>query len=312
MLNRMRYLYGLLRGVASATQPWSREARVKARRKLALEFLDGEARCVTFQRDSTWWTVFLNDIVGKDLFLTGQFHSHSMDAALNWLAASSPEWPSRPWIVNVGGNIGDTCVQLCKRETKRVLVCEPVPDTFRLLAQNVEMNELGARVKYRQVAIGDEDGDVEMAVTRDSGWSEVRASDGREGFTLLEEAKRYIKVPTLTLNSLIASESLRPEDVSLVWSDTQGFEAQVIRGGAGLWATGVPLWAEFWPAGLAAHGGIPSFIREAQAHFRGFISETALTGAAPGAQPALQPIAELPAFADQVATMQATDLLLVP
>jgi FkbM family methyltransferase len=235
-----------------------------------------------------------------------------MDAALKWLAANSAEWPSRPWIVNVGGNIGDTCIQLCKRETKRVLVCEPVPDTFRLLAQNVEMNQLGARVTYRQVAIGDQDGNVEMAVTRDSGWSEVRASDGREGFTLLEQAKQYISVPSRTLEALVADESLVPQDVALVWSDTQGFEAQVIRGGATLWASGVPLWAEFWPAGLAAHGGIENFITVAQEHFRGFLDEASLTGAPAGSPVALRPISELKGFAERIATMQATDLLLVP
>lgn len=309
MIPRLRYATTLLKELATALQPWDPAAKVGARRRLALEFLDGQAQAVEFKRGDLTWSVFLSDIVGKDLFLTGQYDSRSLDTSLAWLAAEMPEWQQRNWIINVGANIGDTCLQLSQRTSKNFVACEPVPATFRMLRQNIELNELSHRILARQTAIGPYSGHVEMAVTRDSGWSEVRAEQGEEGFTVLEQKKQYVQVPVVTLDELVTAEALSPREVALVWSDTQGFETQVIRSGSTLWSAGVPLWVEFWPTGLNAHGGTQQFIQSASDCFSAFLVAAELN-ADVKARP--RPIEQLAAFAEGVESMTTHDLLLMP
>jgi hypothetical protein len=69
-----------------------------------------------------------------------------------------------------------------------------------------------------------------------------------------------------------------PDEVGLVWSDTQGFESQVIESAPSLWAHGTCLWVEIWPQGLAAHGGSVRFVEICKKYFTRFISEKHLDG----------------------------------
>jgi hypothetical protein len=72
------------------------------------------------------------------------------------------------------------------------------------------------------------------------------------------------------LAEVLKSFQIGPEQVALVWSDTQGFESQVIESGAELWAKGVPLWVEVWPKGLDCHGGTDRFVTSCERYFRQF------------------------------------------
>jgi FkbM family methyltransferase len=318
LLARCRAYAAQLRLLAAALQPFSRDRRRRARRQLAWEVLRREGEAVTFERDGLRWHGDVSDTVAEGLFVDGRFHLEALDGLLAWLARRRPETLTRPLVVNVGANIGAAALPLVRRAGKRCLACEPVPETFTQLRHNVALNGLEAMVECRQVAIAAAVGHLDMVATGDSGQSEVRGADGRQGFAQHPRlgGTRAVTVPCLPLDSLIAEAGHSPGDVALVWSDTQGFESEVIASGASLWAAGVPLWVEVWPDGLEAHGGVGRFLEVCSLSFRSFVLDESLVKRGAKAEP--RPVAEL---AEVVASLWTgnrrhrqleTDVLLLP
>ena len=62
------------------------------------------------------------------------------------------------------------------------------------------------------------------------------------------------------VGEVLSAEGVAPDDVAIVWSDTQGSELATIETGDALWTAGVPLFSEFWVDGLDAHGGIDAAV----------------------------------------------------
>ena len=241
-----------------------------ARRWLAWEFLRGDAETLTFQRDGFTWSVFTHDIVGRSLYIRGDFQLESLKPLLTCLKTSRPQFSEQTTIINIGANIGDTALPLAKASGKKIIACEPVPRTFELLQKNVELNQMAAQVDCRQVAIATQAGTIEMLAPKDSGHSEVKSNNGKQGFDgrySLEQCQ-IAQVPSLPLDQLLDQCNLRPEEVALVWSDTQGFESEVIASGSSLWKAGVPLWVEVAPQALEIHGGLARFESLCREHFR--------------------------------------------
>lgn len=269
--SKIKFHVFILRDYFLAFQAWNLEKRTVARRRLTLQFIQGQAQLITFQRNDIWWSVFPGDVVGRAIFVEGQHELQSLDSTLKWLKENHKGWLNSKAIINVGGNIGGTCIPLTHKTGKHCIVCEPVPDTFKLLKQNVQLNNLTDFISCHQLGIASQPGYVEMAVTGDSGWNEVRAANGIQGFSKLCPVLQYIKVQMITLEELLDVEGLSMEDIGLVWSDTQGFESEVIESGKKLWLAGVPLWVEVWPKGLETHGGTQKFISLCQQYFKHLI-----------------------------------------
>ena len=244
-----------------------------ARRWLAWEFLRGDAETITFQRDGFTWTVFTNDIVGRSLYIRGDFQLEALQPLRKWLQTNRPQFNQQTTIINIGANIGDTALPLAKASGKKVIACEPVPRTFELLRKNVEHNQMAPQVDCRQVAIATQEGTMEMLAPQDSGHSEVKSQNGKQGFDSRYDQGhcQVMQVPSLPLDELVSRCKRLPEEVALVWSDTQGFESEVIASGSTLWKAGVPLWVEVAPQGLEIHGGLARFESLCREHFRQLI-----------------------------------------
>jgi FkbM family methyltransferase len=282
--------------------------RTHALRSLLWRLLQGQAELLSFQRQGMHWCGPITSSITASLFINGQYQHESLPALLRWLAENT-DWHARRTIVNVGANIGDSAIALAKQTDKRILACEPVPDVFQLLRENVRANHLEQRIDACQLAIATEDGWAEMLVPHDPGYSEVRNTGGGQGFPHpLAECGRF-RVWTQPLANLLRDQTIPCGDVGLVWSDTQGCESEVIASGAGLWRAGVPLWVEVWPRGLQAHGGVERFLSLARTHFRRFIPQRCF--AKPGR---IQPreIADLEALVRTLAGPDFTDVLLIP
>ena len=67
-----------------------------ARRWLAWEFLRGDAETLTFQRDGLTWSVFTHDIVGRSLYIRGDFQLEGLKPLLTWLKTSRPQFSKCP------------------------------------------------------------------------------------------------------------------------------------------------------------------------------------------------------------------------
>ena len=72
-----------------------------ARRWLAWEFLRGDAETLTFEWDGFTWSVFTSDIVGRSLYIRGDFQLDSLEPLLSWLQENRPQFGQQTAIVNI-------------------------------------------------------------------------------------------------------------------------------------------------------------------------------------------------------------------
>jgi len=292
---------GLRYGLQAVSGPIEKrnEARTHIRRRLALEYLGRAHREITFQRNGFTWTGSPKCTITRAIFIDGRHQDVFIDSLEKWIDKK------KPVVVNVGANIGDTALPLSKI-WKRVLAIEPSPETFSRLQNNVRQNGLGELITCCQVAISNTAGTAELVIADQPGNTELLGDNGSVGFDGDDLRRAVVSVATKPLDDVLKDYHIAPHDVALVWSDTQGFEAQVIESGSGLWAAGVPLWVEVWPKGLECHGGIDKFLNSCKQHFKRFV-------AAHKVREAPEPIQSLASLVtDLRAKGTSTDILLIP
>jgi len=270
-------------------------------RRLVLRLLrDVEVRDVRFVRDGTKWATDLGDSIGWGLFLDGQFELDVLPRLLELIGDGT--------IVDVGANVGTTTVPLAQRG-RSVIAIEPVPHTFALLVTNVEENRLTDLVRCVNQAILAQEGDVEMVFAHGSGQSEVLTDTASPAFRRWSfEERGRVRVPGGPLDPLLQRLEVAPEDVALVWSDTQGCETDVLVSGERLWSAGVPVYLELDPFALGQHGGVERFLQVAEAHFGGFLLEADVIAGVRRATP----VRELRRTVAAMASDDFTNVLLLP
>jgi FkbM family methyltransferase len=275
------------------------EARTHIRRRLALEYLVRFRSEITFRRNGFVWTGPPGCTITRAVFIDGQHQDVYIGSLGKWII------PERPVIVNVGANIGDTTLPLT-RTGKKIVAIEPSPETFARLRTNVLQNGLEESVICCEVAIADTAGSARLVVAAQPGNSEILGESGAVGFDGDDQRRGVVSVMTQPLVDLLRSHGVAPDQVALVWSDTQGFESQVVESGAPLWASGTPLWVEVWPKGLDCHGGTERFVRGCEQHFKSFLTARYLHSAP-------EPIEALDALVTNLKQHgQAIDILLLP
>jgi FkbM family methyltransferase len=324
LATQSRWVLSVLRNTVRALDPFSLQRRrlgrdVVTRRFLEAQSVDerndfiwsilqGSVEGVRFRREGLIWNGSISNTVTRALFFQGGYHSEELRSLVRSLARLSPSWSSRSLIVNVGANIGDTCIPLARETGKRVIACEPVPQTYEFLCRNVTENGLEKLVRCRQLAISAKAGPVTMLLAEDPSHNEIRGEDGCQGYSIDHYRAGSMNVPASSLDAIVSDDGGSPESVALVWSDTQGFESDVLESGRALWAAGAPAWVELWPDGLAAHGGTQRFVDVCRRHFRHFLaSRSILRGDLPPSE-----IVHLPRLVDSLPKGGFTDVLLLP
>jgi FkbM family methyltransferase len=269
-------------------------------RRAAACLLRGQPVLLEIEHDGVRWTIDVGDTIGEELFGDGSFHREEVRAVLNWLGERSGI------VVDAGANIGPTSIEFA-RSGRDVVAIEPVPSTFELLEKNVIQNHLEGKIRCLQRAISTST-EVTMWLTSASGQNEVMVAGQQPGFHQFGVTERLpIQVVGAGLAEILEMCDCQPEDVALVWSDTQGCETAVVLTGLPLWAAGVPLWTEVWPNGLELHGGAGAFVGAVEQHFSGFIPRASLLARPAGAP---RSTTTFRAWFDRVGN--ETDVLLIP
>jgi len=136
-------------------------------------------------------------------------------------------------VFDIGSNIGLTSLLLAKHENgiDSTFHCfEPEPKNFNQLKQNIELNNLIGRVHPHQLALGAEDGSVDLHIRGNEG-------DGRHSIVSDEGADDSITVPLQDMGSFIVQHHVAPDIIKI---DVEGAEGQVLAGMNALIGTGVP------------------------------------------------------------------------
>lgn len=292
----LRRWYRHLSSYAAASLRGDAAAALRERRELALLALDGDAERISFERDGLRWTVAaVRHTITRNLYVRGAHPGAEVAALGAWLRARGRLGDAHPWCVDVGANVGAPTLFFARDLGRRVIAVEPVPGTHALLRENVSANRMDDRVACVQAAVAATPGTVRIAVSAKDGQSEVGDGEGA------------VDVPARPLDDIVAGAGARPADVSFVWSDTQGFEAEVVRSGRTVFAAGAPAFLELWPEAMERHGGVAAFAAACAESFAGYIPKRDLLAAGPSA--AVRPISGLLPFL--AALPKQTDALFV-
>ncbi|MGY1751704.1 FkbM family methyltransferase [Blastococcus sp. SYSU D01042] len=178
---------------------------------------------------------------------------HAVDPGCNdtLIDALTSELTQRPGdYVDVGTNIGVVAASVAAHlgSSGRVLAFEPSPETLRLAASTIALNDADNVVLYNAAA-SDTDGHLAFHAT--PGNSAI-ASARQHAFGLLNEWQQ-VTVPAVRLDTLHAAGEL--DNVSLVKIDVEGHELNVLRGALDFIAAVRPTVVfEYTPLAAADHG----------------------------------------------------------
>jgi FkbM family methyltransferase len=215
-----------------------------------------------------------DDCISEDVFATGGYDREVIDRALEALEAAGRAPETASHFVDIGANIGTNVVGLVGgRRFARGIAFEPEPLNFLLLRQNILANGLEERVAAHNMALSDREGELVLELDPHStGNHAVRARAEVPGVVTAERGKaETISIPSRTIDRLAATGTLDLARVGLVWIDTQGHEAHVLRGAASLAAAGVPVVVEYWPFGLQAAGQMEAFEQVVAAQYNRYL-----------------------------------------
>jgi FkbM family methyltransferase len=132
--------------------------------------------------------------------------------------------------MDVGANVGDvTLAALESYPGSRVICFEPVSATFGVLSQRVA--PYGDRVLLRRHALADTRGSTEINLTSFHGANSIAPQ--AQAHKTLNPHVREVGKETIRLERLddIAAE-LPPHPIDIMKIDVEGFELEVLRGGA--------------------------------------------------------------------------------
>src|SRR5581483_10482733 len=118
--------------------------------------------------------------------------------------------------VDIGANIGVYTILASAVRRARVIACEPSPPAFRLLRQNVGLNNVDHLVTLRQVAIGRSSGSAAFLTGQDALNRVLEDGAGEPSETVALE----------TLDRVVAGA-----EVDIIKIDTVGFEKFGLLGG---------------------------------------------------------------------------------
>ena len=128
----------------------------------------------------------------------------------------------RALIFDIGANCGAYTLPLAKAAgvEARILAFEPNPKMAERLRQNLELNNLQARVEIHEVALGAVSGDAALWLgSRNLGASSLRSPNA--------SASRCISVPVRPLSSFIP-HPMEKFEIFIIKCDIEGFEDQAL------------------------------------------------------------------------------------
>lgn len=183
-------------------------------------------------------------VIGRELFLHGQFDFHKLVTAFEILHREGHPAPTH--LIDVGANIGTIVIPALTRGlVKSGTAVEPHPENLKLLHTNLALNGVADRVRVLAQAVGAES--MATLLLQESSSNSGNHSIGDKGIPVLSTRLDDVE---------------SPRSDALLWMDIEGYEGHALQGAKKLLAKRVPVVCEFNPSLLAKSGG-QKWIREA-------------------------------------------------
>jgi FkbM family methyltransferase len=170
-----------------------------------------------------------------------------IDRAVEILAASG-RLPPEAVFVDIGAHIGThTIYALRTGRFARAVAFEPEPRNARLLAMNLEANDMSRSVVVVTKAAGAAPGTAVLHLhPRNTGAHSIPMPPSIDG-------QASLQVEIVRADEALSELGIEPNQVGLAWVDVEGYEPCVLHGLGKLIERSVPIAFEFTPRRYDAH-----------------------------------------------------------
>jgi FkbM family methyltransferase len=119
-------------------------------------------------------------------------------------------------VIDIGANIGDSCIYFALRNASKVIGIEPFPKNYRAAEKNIEVNGFANKITLQLAGCNDSGG----AITIDPHYES-------EGRSTLVNSKQGVKIPLFTLRDILSQNNVRKGEAVLKM-DCEGCEYDAI------------------------------------------------------------------------------------
>lgn len=165
--------------------------------------------------------------------------------------------------LDIGANIGTTSLYIKHRYPEsKIIAFEPGSLSFNLLRCNCILNGY-EDIRLENYGLGKKDSEAELIVDkRNLGLAHI-ANDSGEGE----------KIKITSLDTFITANRISSSDISFIWMDVEGYEAEVVLGsqGTGVFARGIPFVQEFNPDIYLSKGNFELYCQEIKKGYSYFV-----------------------------------------
>jgi FkbM family methyltransferase len=212
-------------------------------------------------RQGTFKILTSDYAIGRSLVVKGQFEYDFSKKVFEFLKEKKFVKGDNVLLYDIGANIGIISVGLLRaKKVNYAIAIEPEPSNFKLLSENVKLNNLEESVLCLNYALGAQDGVLKMELSEDNpGDHRVKGANELVKDEIYGESKRrMVEVKAMQLDKLIKEQVVanraKQGREALVWIDVQGYEGYVFQGARTLLSSGIPVVSEIWPYGILRAG----------------------------------------------------------
>ncbi len=152
------------------------------------------------------------------------------------------------WFLDLGANIGTTCIYFKKKldHSVNILAFEPDSMNYRLLLANLLLNGITDGVIAENLGLSDKPGHQRL-------FKNISNPGGNSILFYDEGPSEQIEL--VNLDDYLRQAKIGSEDIKYIWIDTEGFEANVIVGAENLLRDrAIPVFMELNPAAWKKSG----------------------------------------------------------
>lgn len=132
-------------------------------------------------------------------------------------------------LIDIGANEGFYTIKMCLRNPNLQAICvEPSSATYRLLRQNIKLNNLENRVKLIKAAVWSDNQKQTLLSLPSTTSNAGLVNSSVHSPWLLRKGARKETVPAITLEEILRMAS---SEVDLLKIDTEGSELEILKGG---------------------------------------------------------------------------------
>ncbi len=196
-----------------------------------------------------------DDGIGKEFYFSGHYSLAEIDKAIGVLKHYNIYKIGA--LLDIGANIGHvTLHSLAKKYSNFAICIEPDEFNFKLLKDNIKINNFENITVLKKIALGSKSG-KEKIILSENNYGDHRIFTTNETSEIDKynagSERKVSEIDIITIDEL-AKTNKYFDNVNLISIDVQGFELEILKGGNLYFKRGIPMMLEIDPYLLEKKG----------------------------------------------------------